>query len=477
MTRIIFYSWQSDLPNATNRGFIFKALQQAVSAITGDTSIDVEPVLDRDTAGVAGSPNIAQTILDKIARADALVLDVSLITPEGSDKHCPNPNVLLELGFAVGTLGWPRIIMVMNTAFGEPSDLPFDLRGHRVLKYSLAKSSETKSEQRKILSKRLRKELQIVLENPHSTSTVTSVQTLAEQVLQSIEARAPDRAPRIRRLMKHICGELVRIEPDLSGSAPKFEKLKTSLDKSIPFVATYGGISSRASEMRDNHSLSELYRCIGLVAARFQSRSLGSVYTHQFDYWRFIGHELAVMFTSYMIRERMWKELGRILNQDLILEYDNGERSSEPFTCLWSSVKLCNREGRKRRRASYRADLLNERHSSEPLSTLGGFNAFMDADYFLFLRSELPRGDEWKWPLWIPESAILQSFPAVYLVEAERTEVAQNLAVAIGVDGPETLRRRLHEQHRLLGRCFPRAGWPVGPFMQTMEIIAKLGSR
>ena len=78
MKRTVFYSWQSDLPNATNRGFIQQALEQAASSIAGDDSIDVEPVVDRDTTGVAGSPDIAGTILSKIDAADVFVPDISL---------------------------------------------------------------------------------------------------------------------------------------------------------------------------------------------------------------------------------------------------------------------------------------------------------------------------------------------------------------------------------------------------------------
>jgi len=63
--KTIFYSWQSDLPNATNRGFIQKTLERAAKEIHIDQSISIEPVIDRDTTGVPGSPDIAATILDK----------------------------------------------------------------------------------------------------------------------------------------------------------------------------------------------------------------------------------------------------------------------------------------------------------------------------------------------------------------------------------------------------------------------------
>ena len=33
MKKIVFYSWQSDLPNSTNRGFIQQSLENAVNII------------------------------------------------------------------------------------------------------------------------------------------------------------------------------------------------------------------------------------------------------------------------------------------------------------------------------------------------------------------------------------------------------------------------------------------------------------
>ena len=74
MKKIVFYSWQSDLPNSTNRGFIQQALEKAVSTIAGDNTVAVEPVVDRDTQGVAGAPDIASTILQKLLHLMSLSL-------------------------------------------------------------------------------------------------------------------------------------------------------------------------------------------------------------------------------------------------------------------------------------------------------------------------------------------------------------------------------------------------------------------
>lgn len=51
-----------------------------------DETLALEPLLDRDTAGVPGSPAISDTILTKITRSDIFVADVTLITPQDSKR-------------------------------------------------------------------------------------------------------------------------------------------------------------------------------------------------------------------------------------------------------------------------------------------------------------------------------------------------------------------------------------------------------
>src|SRR5690242_5404417 len=119
----IFYSWASDHAGGTTRYLIEKALERAIIDLHSDEMIKVEPVMDRDTQGEPGSPDIASTIFGKIDQAQIFVCDVSIVD-ETVKKPAPNPNVLLELGYALKTLGHKRVIMVMNTAFGEIDLLP-----------------------------------------------------------------------------------------------------------------------------------------------------------------------------------------------------------------------------------------------------------------------------------------------------------------------------------------------------------------
>ena len=141
MRKIVFYSWQSDLPAAINRSFIEDCIKKAIRQIGRDDSVKVEPVLDRDTMGLSGSPDISSSILAKISVSHVFLADVSIIN-KGADRPMPNPNVLMELGYAVAELGWDRIILVQNKNFGGPELLPFDLRGRRTMVYEAAEKSE-----------------------------------------------------------------------------------------------------------------------------------------------------------------------------------------------------------------------------------------------------------------------------------------------------------------------------------------------
>jgi len=60
----VFYSWQSDLPNETNRSMIAQCIKAANLKIEeeGDS---LSLLFDEATRGAAGSPEIPVTILNK----------------------------------------------------------------------------------------------------------------------------------------------------------------------------------------------------------------------------------------------------------------------------------------------------------------------------------------------------------------------------------------------------------------------------
>lgn len=133
---VVFYSWQSDLPDDTTRRLIREALRAASDQLEAEfVSSKLHIILDEATRDMPGSPNIPQAILAKICAADAFFCDITTINKERKEgqRAVPNPNVVFELGYAVSQLGWGRVVALFNKAYGAfPHDAPFDFDRHRL---------------------------------------------------------------------------------------------------------------------------------------------------------------------------------------------------------------------------------------------------------------------------------------------------------------------------------------------------------
>jgi hypothetical protein len=124
-------------------------------------------VLDEATRNTSGSPNIADKIVEKIDAAQIYIADITTVTPSDSARPCANPNVLIELGYAIAQVGWDRTILLFNDALGNfPGDLPFDILQNRVSKFSMAPGT-TKSPSAAALQKLLEVAIDAVIQkNP-----------------------------------------------------------------------------------------------------------------------------------------------------------------------------------------------------------------------------------------------------------------------------------------------------------------------
>lgn len=125
----VFYSWQSDTPTNAGRTFIRRALEAAVAGLELEDAERID--IDQDTAGVLGSPVVADTIFRKIREATVVISDVTLTSQTPGGKRACNSNVAIELGYALGIRGDEVLLKVMNTYYGLAKDLPFDLAHRR----------------------------------------------------------------------------------------------------------------------------------------------------------------------------------------------------------------------------------------------------------------------------------------------------------------------------------------------------------
>ncbi|MEO8668782.1 MAG: hypothetical protein ABI399_09715 [Bauldia sp.] len=130
----IFWAWQSDTPGSTGRHFVRAALIDAIKVLKQPEEIE-EPTqaenresmhLDQDRQGVTGSPGLADTIKQKIEASRVFVADITPLARipkrrgvKGSrEKRNMNPNVAIELGYALHALKEERVLLVLNSHYG-----------------------------------------------------------------------------------------------------------------------------------------------------------------------------------------------------------------------------------------------------------------------------------------------------------------------------------------------------------------------
>ena len=135
----IFCSWQCDSDKKFNRNFIENCLSNAINRI--NKVIDYTLILDKNTIGESGSPDIVNVILNKIDMAIGFVADITPIVCL-KEKYLSNSNVMLELGYALSSLSDERVILICNTSKCRLNDLPFDLGLKRIVSYEYDEESD-----------------------------------------------------------------------------------------------------------------------------------------------------------------------------------------------------------------------------------------------------------------------------------------------------------------------------------------------
>lgn len=169
----IFWSWQSDHEADISHYFVRDALKDAIKVLKQAEDLE-EPDeaarranihWDSDTQNLTGMPDIAPIIFEKIDASAVFIADVTPVgsSPSKKDKNgdevglrpIMNPNVAIELGYALRGLGWSKCLAVINTAYGSVEEsMPFDLKQKRhPIRYHLAQGADKvaiKAEQAKL---------------------------------------------------------------------------------------------------------------------------------------------------------------------------------------------------------------------------------------------------------------------------------------------------------------------------------------
>lgn len=454
--RIVFYSWQSDLDSKTTRSFIEEALKRAVKAIKNDDSLQVEPLLERDTRGVPGSPDIVRAIFTKIKAAQVFVCDASIIN-QGEKRLTPNPNVVAEWGYALAVLGEERVITVVNDVYGKPDDLPFDMRQRRTLNYSLPQDAqEFKGRSRADIRKGLENDLKgallaiLHLDEPQPVAVVSC----AEKAIIAIKEEQPDISARVRDYMADLIAKIPFIPP-ANAQDILDEQLVQAIDASTALVVEFAQVVTIIAERNVLEAAQTVYEKFAdiLNLYTFPPGPHPGGDTFARDLAKFLGYELFILFVAILIQNKRWELLATLLDEDLYARTSNyAQPVSAPFTALCQPVALLYQRNERlaQHNPSLQGNMLYDRHSAGELAAFVPIEQFIEADYFLFLRDLLApetKPKQMKWRAW---STIPMDKPASYLYKAFRGDFAEQLARSLGVPDVPALRSRLAERRNTL---------------------------
>lgn len=181
MENTVFYSWQSDRPSKNTQYFIENALKEAIKKVAESMAIEVAPRLDRDTKNVPGTPDVVKTIFEKVSKCAIFVADLTIVAKTPRGKNIPNPNVLIEFGYALGKIGSEKIIFVMNEAYGAAKeDLPFNINQRKwPIRYFLKVNDtpENYTLQRQHLISELEKAVKLIIQETNVFSSAEDIKS------------------------------------------------------------------------------------------------------------------------------------------------------------------------------------------------------------------------------------------------------------------------------------------------------------
>lgn len=474
MRRIVFYSWQSDLPNVANRGFIQAALETTTEKIAADKSVAVDPVVDRDTQNVPGSPDIASTIFSKITGADVFVADVSIVTRAPDMRPTPNPNVLIELGYAFKSLGHERVVLVFNKSFGKLEELPFDLRTRRMLIYEMPENAVGRA------TERLKLEAQLDIALRSALAVVSSMQAseIPLPAVNAIENMTPNRRIVLRRTLEELLKKLVKLEPRKHSDGGTVEELITGINGTQEVVAEFSKISEAVAVLNDVDSALEIYRWFGKM---FEKYNLPDGHSGRYseadqDYFKFLGHELFITFFALLIRERRWETITRLLKEPIPIYIPNSGPKNVDWGYASKHLTLLLEEGHRRRRISLHGDILKDRHAQGGgLSAILTLQDMMDADFFLFLLSEtLVDHTGFGIHFWRAWSCLNLTRAPMFILNSEQKKYAEEVVSALGLADMGAYKKVLSDRGPELAELFSRGLWDY-PIKKTD--IDKIGTR
>jgi predicted CopG family antitoxin len=271
-----------------------------------------------------------------------------------------------------------------------------------------------------------------------------------ENALSSNEKVA---AARFSDFLERIFKDLEQTKPDFS----KFEEIDDAIVDQIQrgLQISYDFISAGllAAKYDNLEVIKTIYNYFGNFLKLYEPPTASTYRPIDYDGFKFLTYEMFVSFIAGLIKYERWEAIDNVLSEDLFVDkvYDSSYKS---FVRVSESMQSLDEIRNKRlllKRVSVVADFIKSRFSESKLSKLVTFKEFVEADYFLFVRSvcNLENTNDF-YNIWYPQSFVYLNWVPRYIVMAESKAFLDKLSKAIGFDNNKDFIIKLRERHSLI---------------------------
>lgn len=266
-------------------------------------------------------------------------------------------------------------------------------------------------------------------------------------------------APLYSEFLKNIFSELEQIKPDFSKFTEYDEAIITQINEGITISFNFIEAALLASKYKNVDAIKTIYDFFGCALKLYNVSDdfSGKYLETDFDGYKFLIYEMFVSFIASLIKYNNWEIIGDILTDNLFVEKKYVSKYV-PFDRINRYVTSLDKIRNKRlslNRVSVMADLIKERFVQSELSELITQKEFLEADYFLFMRT-VCHIDNLKYlrDLWYPYSCVHLNKPPRYIVKAESKRFLENLVKATSFDRSEEFIEKLISNHSVFEQIF-----------------------
>jgi hypothetical protein len=273
-----------------------------------------------------------------------------------------------------------------------------------------------------------------------------------------IEAIAKD-------FLESLFKRLETIKPDFSQFRQRDDAILEQINKGMEISAEFIEACLIISRFKNKSVAKIFFEFFGNMLTLYDiPEGFSGTFTRvDFDGCKFLGYEMFVGFIASLIRYGNWEMFSDILSEGIFIR-KRGEDKYVDFVSISSYVGSLDEVRNQRlnlNRTSIMSDIIKERFSNKtPLAQLLTHREFMEADYFLFLRTVCQLKDlQSLWGTWCPRSCVYsEGIVPSYIAKSESRRFLNLFGTAMGFTIPDNLTKLLVERHKVIEKFFPNSG-------------------